>query len=90
MTTKKLLLQEINSMSEIELIETLNIIRSVKQKKSKYLPKSQITEETEDWENFCFNNLNECYGDDEPEYSLESIKEYNPEAKFTQQDTNNY
>ncbi|WP_413173461.1 hypothetical protein [Anabaena azotica] len=35
MTTKELLIQEINSMSEIELIETLNIVRTIKQKQSK-------------------------------------------------------
>ncbi|MTJ50289.1 hypothetical protein [Dolichospermum sp. UHCC 0259] len=35
MTTKELLIQEISSMSEIELIQTLNIIRSIKQKESK-------------------------------------------------------
>ncbi|MFM2064103.1 MAG: hypothetical protein RLZZ507_3774 [Cyanobacteriota bacterium] len=35
MTTKELLIQEINSMSEMELIETLNIIQTIKQKQSK-------------------------------------------------------
>ena len=35
MTTKELLIQEINSMSETELKETLKIIRSLKQKESK-------------------------------------------------------
>lgn len=35
MTTKELLIQEIDSMSEMQLIETLNIIRSIKQKQSK-------------------------------------------------------
>ncbi|AFZ56520.1 hypothetical protein H6G54_12775 [Anabaena cylindrica FACHB-243] len=35
MTTKELLIKEIDSMSETELIETLNIIRSIKQKPSK-------------------------------------------------------
>ncbi|MBD2292204.1 hypothetical protein H6G06_01590 [Anabaena sphaerica FACHB-251] len=35
MTNKELLLQEIDSMSEIKLIETLNIVRTIKQKQSK-------------------------------------------------------
>ncbi|WP_071188364.1 glycosyl hydrolase family 31 [Trichormus sp. NMC-1] len=36
------------------------------------------TEERENWEIFSLNNLNQCYADNEPEYTLESIKEYNP------------
>ncbi len=29
---------------------------------------------TEDWENSSLNNLNQCYSENEPEYTLESIK----------------
>ncbi|MBD2694506.1 glycosyl hydrolase family 31 [Anabaena catenula] len=36
------------------------------------------TEAREDWENFSLNNLNQCYAENEPEYTLESIQEYNP------------
>ncbi|MBD2626438.1 glycosyl hydrolase family 31 [Trichormus variabilis] len=36
------------------------------------------TEAREDWENFSLNNLNQCYSENEPEYTLESIQEYNP------------
>ncbi len=79
MTTKELLLQEINSMSETELIETLNIIRSIKQKDSKLFHENNNTEATENWEKFSLNNLNLCYAENEPEYTLESIKEYNPD-----------
>lgn len=79
MTTKELLIQEINSMSEIQLIETLNIIRTIKQKESKLFHDNKNTEETENWENFSLNNLNQCYAENEPEYTLESIKEYNPD-----------
>jgi hypothetical protein len=32
---------------------------------------------SDDWEYFSLQNLNQCYGDNEPEYSLASIKEYN-------------
>lgn len=77
MTTKELLLQEINSMSEIELIETLNIIRTIKRKESKLYHENKNTEEREDWEKFSLTNLNQCYAENEPEYTLESIKEYN-------------
>jgi len=40
MTTKELLLQEINSMSEIELIEVLNLIRAIKIKQPTKLSES--------------------------------------------------
>jgi hypothetical protein len=36
------------------------------------------TEEKENWEYFSLKNLNQCYTENEPEYSLESIKEFNP------------
>ncbi len=36
------------------------------------------TQERGNWEDFCLKNLNQCYGENEPEYTLESIKEYNP------------
>ena len=35
------------------------------------------TQETGNWEDFALNNLNQCYAENEPEYTLESIKEYN-------------
>ncbi|TAE55991.1 MAG: hypothetical protein EAZ76_04695 [Nostocales cyanobacterium] len=123
MTTKELLIQEINSMSETELIETLNLVRTIKQKQSKppHHPGSGKSilrhaakwvgddikecleivefsrgltrfdiEEREEWVNFSLQNLNQCYAENEPEYTLASIKEYNPEAKFPQQDTKDY
>ncbi|WP_228014353.1 DUF2281 domain-containing protein [Fortiea sp. LEGE XX443] len=36
------------------------------------------TEETANWQSFSLKNLNQCYVEDEPEYAIESIKEYNP------------
>ena len=36
-------------------------------------------EERESWGNQSLKNLNQCYGKDEPEYSLELIKEHNPD-----------
>lgn len=35
-------------------------------------------EEREDWTRFSIANLERAYGNDEPEYSLELIKEVNP------------
>jgi hypothetical protein len=35
------------------------------------------TQERSNWEDFSLNNLNQCYAENEPEYNLESIKEYN-------------
>jgi hypothetical protein len=42
------------------------------------LPKSG-GEEREDWARLALESLERAYGDDEPEYSLDSIKEVNPE-----------
>ena len=42
------------------------------------LPKSSDAERT-DWAKFSLENLARAYGDDEPAYSLDSIKEANPE-----------
>jgi len=35
------------------------------------------TENRDDWDYVSLKNLNECYGNNEPEYTLESIIEYN-------------
>lgn len=35
-------------------------------------------EEREDWARFALANLERAYGEDEPEYSLDLIKEANP------------
>ena len=42
------------------------------------LPKS-AAQEREDWTRLALENLERAYGDDEPEYSLDLIKEANPE-----------
>jgi hypothetical protein len=38
---------------------------------------SAISEQKDDLESFALQNLEQCYGEDEPEYSLELIKEHN-------------
>ena len=42
------------------------------------LPKS-LGEEREDWARLALESLGRAYGDDEPEYPLDLIKEANPE-----------
>ncbi|MGI9107332.1 MAG: hypothetical protein ACR2G4_13905 [Pyrinomonadaceae bacterium] len=42
------------------------------------LPES-LGEEREDWARLSLESLARAYGDDEPEYSLDLIKEANPE-----------
>ena len=42
------------------------------------LPKS-LDDEREDWTRLALENLERAYGDNEPEYSLDLIKEANPE-----------
>ena len=42
------------------------------------LPKSSA-EEREDWSRLALESLERAYGDDEPEYSLDLIKQANPE-----------
>ncbi len=38
-----------------------------------------ITDEREDWLDFSAAQFENGFGDDEPEYSLDSVKEINPE-----------
>ena len=42
------------------------------------LPKS-LDDEREDWARLALESLERAYGDNEPEYSLDLIKEANPE-----------
>jgi len=43
------------------------------------VPREQADEERQDWMNMALSRLAEAYGDDEPEYPLEAIKEFNPD-----------
>ena len=40
-------------------------------------PDSTISEQEDNLESFALQNLEQCYGENEPEYSLELIKEHN-------------
>jgi hypothetical protein len=43
------------------------------------VPRNQSDEEREEWMNMALSRLAEAYGDDEPDYPLEAIKEFNPD-----------
>ena len=45
------------------------------------LLKEGIDSEREDWANLAMQGLARAYGDDEPEYSPDMLKEVNPEYK---------
>ncbi len=63
---------------KIELLDPLSIPEGTKVFIIPILPEENNQEETEDWDIFSLNNLNQCYAENEPEYTLESIKEYSP------------
>jgi len=56
---------------QIQLIDPLSLSEGTK------VLISPLDNISDDWEFFSLQNLNQCYGDNEPEYSLDSIKEYN-------------
>ncbi len=63
--------------SKIELLEPVSIPEGTKLIIIPMFLESD-TEERESWGNWSLENFNQCYGEDEPEYTLESIKEHNP------------
>jgi hypothetical protein len=69
MSTQELIIKEIKSMSEQQLTEILHLIRSIKDTERETL---------DNWYNLSMQGLNEAYGENEPEYTLDNIKELNP------------
>lgn len=45
------------------------------------LPEEQSDPERDDWANLAMESLERAYGDDEPEYTVDMIKEHNPDYK---------
>lgn len=43
------------------------------------LSSDEETDTIENWYNLSMQGLNEAYGENEPEYTLENIKEFNPD-----------
>lgn len=62
---------------KIELIDPISIPEGTKVFIIPIVLEEQDTEEREEWINLSLQNLNKCYSENEPEYSLESIKEHN-------------
>lgn len=65
----------------LEVIFDGNVFRPTEPVKLKPNTKMEIiiSDEREGWQNFSGELLNEAFGDEEPEYSLNSVKEKNPE-----------
>lgn len=61
---------------KIELIDSLSIPEGTKVLITPIIVDNNA-ENQDDSECFSLKNLNQCYGDNEPEYTLELIKEYN-------------
>jgi hypothetical protein len=55
---------------KIELLDPLSIPEGTKVFIIPILPEENNQEETENWDIFSLNNLNQCYADNEPEYTL--------------------
>ena len=79
--------QIINSIND-SAIDNVNSLGLIDQQRNKDrigdLPKSLIlavalpsSQQEDNLESFALQNLEQCYGEDEPEYSLELIKEHN-------------
>ena len=45
------------------------------------LPEDAVDSDREDWGNLALSALQSAYGEDEPEYTENMIKEFNPEYK---------
>jgi hypothetical protein len=69
------LLQELSSLSEMQLKQVANFINSLKTQSisSELVP----DDEQEAFYRLALQNLNNAYGDDEPEYSVTLIQEHN-------------
>jgi hypothetical protein len=71
------LLQELSSLSEMQLKQVASFINSIKTQsiRSESIP----DDEQEAFYRLSIQNLNDAYGDDEPDYSLNLIQEHNPD-----------
>lgn len=43
------------------------------------VPEGELADEREEWFTFAMQNFASMYGDDEPEYTLDDVKEKNPD-----------
>ncbi len=63
---------------KIELVDKLNIPEGTRVLVTP-IPSTNLDEDRSEWEHVSLQGLSKCYGDDEPEYGLELVKEMNPE-----------
>lgn len=61
---------------QVKLLEDINLPEGTKLLISPLVDSNDKSDES-DWYNFSTQGLNQAYEDDEPEYTLDSIKEYN-------------
>lgn len=64
--------------SKIELINLVNLPEGTKLLVTP-LPNNLDFDPAQEWVNISLSGLSQAYNENEPEYSLESIKELNPE-----------
>jgi hypothetical protein len=81
MTIKEQLLQELNSTSDRLIVETLNFLQFIKAKEQSNRSTEESVfadSESAEWYALSLQGLNRAYSDDEPDYELSQIKEFNP------------
>ena len=83
MTIKEQLLEELNSTPDRLIVETLNFLQFLKAKEQPNIStdKSLLADsESAEWYALSLQGLNRAYSDDEPDYDLSQIKEFNPKS----------
>lgn len=64
--------------SKIELFDLVNIPEGTKLLVTP-IPNNLNLKPSQEWNDITLSGLNQAYDEDEPEYSLDLIKEFNPE-----------
>ncbi len=80
MTIKEQLLQELDTTPVRLIVETLNFLQFIKAKEqsNRSTDESSLADpESVEWYALSLQGLNRAYGDDEPDYELSQIKEFN-------------
>ena len=81
MTIKEQLLQELNSTPDRLILETFNFLQFLKfkEKLNRSTDESLLADsESAEWYALSLQGLNRAYSDDELDYELSQIKEFNP------------
>ena len=81
MTIKEQLLEELNSTPDRLIVETLNFLQFLKAKEQPNISTDEsllADSESAEWYALSLQGLNRAYSDDEPDYDLSQIKEFNP------------